>query len=196
MHAQIETLHGRASEPVIGALADLRIAVFREFPYLYEGSVAYERKYLKSYAACAESTLVLARDGARVVGVATALPLTAHLDALLPPLRAAGYDPNDVYYFSESVLLPEYRGRGLGHRFFDEREAAARRYGKRIAAFCAVVRPDAHPRTPSAYVPHDAFWQKRGYRKRTDLVTEFSWRELGDLVETAKPMVFWLRELT
>jgi len=79
--------------------------------------------------------------------------------------------------------------------FFDEREAAAKRYGFRIATFCAVDRPDDHPLRPKDYVPHDAFWTKRGYTKRPDIVAKFEWRDLNEAVATDKPMTFWLREL-
>ncbi len=191
----VSVLHGQAIESALGELAALRIAVFREFPYLYEGSVAYEEKYLESYARCEESTVVLARDGERVVGASTAMPLTAHSDAVMQPLKAAGFDPAEVYYFGESVLLAKYRGQGLGHRFFDERERAARERGYRFATFCAVVRPDDHAKKPSRYVPHDAFWTKRGYQKRADTAGRPSWPDAGDEEETAKPMVFWVKEL-
>lgn len=191
----VSVLHGQAIEGALRELAALRIAVFREYPYLYEGTVAYEENYLASYARCDYSTVVLARDGERVVGASTAMPLTVHSQAVVQPLKAAGFDPDDVYYFGESVLLPAYRGLGLGHRFFDERERAARERGYRFATFCAVVRPDDHPKKPSEYVPHDAFWTKRGYQKRQDIVGELSWLEVGEAAETAKPMVFWLKTL-
>lgn len=42
-------------------IARLRITVFCEWPYLYEGSLAYERNYLAHYANCADGVLVIAR---------------------------------------------------------------------------------------------------------------------------------------
>lgn len=180
-------------ERELDALAALRIAVFREYPYLYEGTREYEQRYLRSYAT-PRSVLVVARDGAQLVGAATATPLLQHGDAVAPPLCAAGYDPARVYYFGESVLLHAYRGRGLGHAFFDQREAAAREHGFEVTAFCAVERPDEHPKKPAGYVPHDAFWSRRGYTKRADIVTTFSWRDRGEPSESEKKMVFWLKE--
>ncbi len=44
------------------------IEVFRAFPYLYEGSAEYERKYLSTYARSPGSIFVLAFDGDEVVG--------------------------------------------------------------------------------------------------------------------------------
>ena len=195
---EIERLEGTDVERHLDALARLRIAVFREYPYLYDGSLAYEQRYLRGFAEHAASTLVIARDGADVVGASTALPLLAHGDAdvLGPALEAAGYAPARVYYFGESVLLPAYRGQRIGHAFFDEREAAARAHGYPIAAFCAVERPDDHPARPAPYVPHDAFWSRRGYVKRPAAVAMFRWTDLGDAHESAKPMVFWTKELT
>jgi GNAT superfamily N-acetyltransferase len=189
----VERLTGADIEPRLDALAQLRIAVFREFPYLYAGSLAYEREYLRRFAASPRSTLVIARASDEVVGAATATPLLEHGEAEVASeaLRTIGIDPARVYYFGESVLLAAHRGRGIGHAFFDHREAAAREHGFAIASFCAVVREQV----PAGYAPHDGFWTKRGYQRRPEAVAQFWWRDLGDDKETAKPMVFWTKEL-
>jgi hypothetical protein len=191
----IEALNGPAALPYLGDLAALRTEVFKEFPYLYEGTPEYEHRYLKNYAEHERSVIVLARDGDQVVGASTAMPMIEHSENLAPVLGKAGFDPERIYYFGESVLRASYRGHRIGHAFFDHREAAASKHGFDITAFCAVVRPDDHPLRPSDYVPHDAFWSKRGYVKREDIVTRFEWRDVGDADESDKPMVFWLKEL-
>ena len=192
---QVKVISGRDIAPWLEAVARLRIAVFREWPYLYDGDVAYEERYLAPYATTADALVAIAWAGDELVGAATALPLTAHSDEVVPPLAAAGYDPATVYYFGESVLRRDFRGRGLGHRFFDEREAFARARGYRTAAFCAVDRPADHPRRPADYVPLDRFWGKRGFVRRPDIVGQFAWKDLDAEAETAKPMVFWTKAL-
>lgn len=195
MSVSVEALSGASVEPYLDALAALRIEVFREYPYLYDGTLEYEQRYLRSYAASPLSVVVLARDGQQVVGAATALPLSDHSEELAPVLTAAGFDPKRVYYFGESVLRASYRGRGIGHAFFDHREAAARKHGFAIATFCAVQRPANHPRKPSGYVPHDVFWRKRGYEPRPDMLASFAWQDLDEAAESPKPMLFWMKEL-
>jgi GNAT superfamily N-acetyltransferase len=191
----VERLSGAAIEPYLADLAALRIEVFREFPYLYEGTLDYESRYLRSYAASERSLVVIAREGSTVVGASTAMPATEHDEEVATAFHGAGIDPNAVYYFGESVLRASYRGRGIGHAFFDHRESRARELGFQLASFCAVVRPPDHPNKPADYVPHDAFWSKRGFNKRPELRAEFAWRDLGDARETRKPMVFWTKQL-
>ncbi|MCC5806634.1 MAG: GNAT family N-acetyltransferase [Opitutales bacterium] len=192
----VNALHGRDAEPFADAVAALRITVFREFPYLYDGSPDYERGYLQRYFECPDSVVVLAREGGEVVGASTGMPLDAEEAEFRAPFENAGHDTAAIYYFGESILLPRLRGRGIGHRFFDEREARARRLGRFThCAFCAVERPADHPRRPRGYRPHDAFWTKRGYTRQPTLRTAFTWQDLDEPEPSPKPMVFWTRKL-
>ncbi len=191
----LKRLTGDELSGALDDLAQLRITVFREWPYLYEGDLDYERRYLAKFAASDGAVIVGAFDDGKLVGAATGAPLSDHFDEFAAPFRRAGLDPKRYFYFGESVLLRPYRGRGIGVRFFEEREAVARAQGYDRVAFCGVVRPDDHPSKPADYVPLDRFWRNRGYRPMAGIASEFPWRDIGDLQETLKPMRFWARDL-
>jgi len=195
VHLTFETLRGAALHPLLPALARLRIEVFREWPYLYEGDEAYERRYLRAYADAPGAAVVVCRAGEEVVGAATCEPMTEGHAPVRAAFLAAGLDPARHCYFGESVLLPRWRGQGAGVRFFEEREAHARALGLPFAAFCGVVRDPADPRRPPGYVPLDAFWRKRGYAPRPDLVVSFDWKEIGAEADTPHPLSFWVKDL-
>lgn len=190
-----ETLSGPALHPLLPEVAGLRIAVFRDWPYLYAGDAASEQAYLRAYAEAPNAAIIICRDGERVVGAATCEPMDQGHPPVAACFRAAGLDPTRICYFGESVLLPAYRGRGAGVRFFTEREAHARRLALPQAAFCAVQRNPADPRCPAGYRPLDAFWRKRGYTARPELVVRFNWKEIGQAVETAHDLMFWTKIL-
>lgn len=192
-----ETLSGAALTARLDALAGLRIKVFREWPYLYDGDAAYEARYLAAYAA-SPGALVVAASTAKgeAVGMATCQPGREASERLRASWQAAGLDVDALCYFGESVLLTEYRGQGAGVRFFIEREAHARRLGLSIAAFCSVVRNENNPRRPQDYTPLDDFWRKRGYTPRPDISTVMQWREVGDTRETPHALSFWIKNLS
>ncbi|MGE0334618.1 MAG: GNAT family N-acetyltransferase [Gammaproteobacteria bacterium] len=195
---EIRVLTGRNPEfaTLVPDLARLRITVFREFPYLYDGSAAYEEKYLATYTNCADSVAVIVRDGDRVVGASTGLPLVAETPEFQQPFLAHGYLPATIFYCGESVLLAEYRGRGLYRAFFEGREQHARTLrGFRSMALCAVVRKEDHPRRPPGYAPLDPVWQRFGYVRHPELVTQYEWQDLDEAAPSAKDMVFWLKSL-
>lgn len=74
----IKTLTGQDAElhEYLLDLAHLRIEVFREFPYLYNGNLDYEKNYLATYLQCPQSVVLLALNGAEVIGASTGIPLT------------------------------------------------------------------------------------------------------------------------
>jgi GNAT superfamily N-acetyltransferase len=191
----VSVLIGSSVLEVIPELAKLRITVFREYPYLYEGSVEYEQKYLKRYAESEQCIVVIVRDGETIVGASTGMPLSSEASEVVDPIRKAGHQIKEWFYLAESVLLPDYRGRRLGHRFFEERITHAQGCGYKKACFCAVVRPEIHPMQPSNYLSLEPLWNRHGFQKADGIETTFSWREIGEQQETKKTMAYWVREL-
>ncbi|SDL82249.1 GNAT family N-acetyltransferase [Siphonobacter aquaeclarae] len=189
-------LTGKDIESVFKDLARLRIEVFRAFPYLYEGSMAYEKEYLKTYFRSERAFLFGVRAGERLIGATTCIPLEDETEEVREPFLRAGIAPASVFYFGESLLLPEWRGHGLGHRYFDEREAHARSFGTfRMTCFCSVVRTENHPARPADYRPHDVFWRKRGYQPEPALRSFFDWTDIGETESTPKEMVYWTKPI-
>ncbi|MES2440798.1 MAG: GNAT family N-acetyltransferase [Verrucomicrobiota bacterium] len=191
---QIHELRGVELEPWLDALGRLRIRVFSEYPYLYDGSLEYERRYLKIYQNAAGSLVVLVTDShGAPVGATTCLPLAEEGPEFQAPFLAEGHDVGGIMYFGESILLPEWRGLGLGKEFFDRREAHARRSGMRTTTFCAVDRPEDHPQRPAGFRPLDGFWRSRGYIKQPSLQATFSWKEIGEETGSPKTLTFWMK---
>jgi len=195
MSIRVEALTGVRLAAHLPDVARLRIDVFREYPYLYDGDLDYEAKYIAAFAASPNAVIVAAFDGGEVVGASTAAPLATQMDEITAPFVARGEDLDAYFYFGESVLSPAYRGHGLGVRFFGARETHARTCGAKITTFCAVVRSDDHPKRPEDYVPLDAFWGKRGYAPKPGLICHLSWKEIGASQESPIPMQFWMKRL-
>lgn len=193
---RVVTLVGAALSDYISALAALRIEVFREWPYLYAGTMDYEQRYLQTYVDSPRALIVLALAGEEVVGAATGLPLVDETTEFQRPFIEQGFAPEEVFYCAESVLRAPWRGHGMGRRFFDERERHALALGGfRYSAFCRVERADDHPLRPAAYRPLDTFWERRGYREQRQLRTQYGWQDVGAEVSSDKPMTFWLKRL-
>ncbi len=190
-----QILSGAAVTAALDDLAALRIRVFGDWPYLYDGDLAYERDYVASYRDNPDAILVAALSQGQVVGAATGVPMEDHEEDFAAPFAATGIALTDIFYCAESVLLPQFRGQGAGHHFFDAREAKARELGRTYAAFCAVMRPQDHPSRPADYRPLDAFWRKRGYAPLDGVIAKFRWRDHGDHDQTEKPLQFWMKTL-
>jgi GNAT superfamily N-acetyltransferase len=192
---RVERLTGPALAAALPDVARLRIEVFHAFPYLYDGDAAYEERYLQVYRDSADAILVGAFDGARLVGVATGTPMEDHAADFGAAMARCGVPLDHIFYCAESVLLPGYRGRGIGHRFFDLRESHARAMGRSHAAFCGVIRPPEHPARPDGYRPLDPFWRARGYAPVPDAIARFRWKEVGQTTETQHALQFWMRAI-
>ena len=87
---------GPAIAPIVGDLARLRVDVFRDWPYLYDGEPEYERRYLAKYAR-GDSIVVAAYAGDEMVGAATGMPLADHADDFAAAFDGSGIDLSTVF---------------------------------------------------------------------------------------------------
>lgn len=191
----VRVLTGPALEAALDDVAALRIAVFRDWPYLYDGTLDYERQYLATYRDNPGALLVGAFHEGRLIGASTSTRMEDHAEAFAAPLRQIEVPVTSILYGAESVLLPPYRGIGMGHRFIDVREDHARALGRSHVAFASVTRPADHPLRPSDARTNDAFWRGRGYAPLPGVEALFSWRDVGDAEESEKPLQFWMRAI-
>ncbi len=192
---RVERLTGAALVEALPDVARLRISVFRNWPYLYDGDEIYENEYLQTYRDSENAILVGAFDGRRLIGASTGTPLEDHAEDFTAAFTNTSLNLSDIFYCAESVLLPEYRGQGLGHAFFDAREAHARNLGRTYSTFCGVQRPQDHPLRPDNYRPLDAFWSKRGYAPIAGAVASFQWKDIDQASENDHDLQFWIRTL-
>lgn len=190
---KIIRLKGQDIIAFIPELAKLRINIFKDYPYLYEGDLDYEHDYLQTYVQCPESIIVLAMAQDKVIGASSAIPLEFETIAFQKPFLDRHISVKNIFYLGESVLQPEYRGRNIYRHFFSEREAAAQEYGCNLTAFAAIERAADDPRKPQHYVSLDEVWKHFGYEKHPELHTYFEWKEIGEDRQTPKPLMFWLK---
>lgn len=106
MHLKI--LKSTEAREHLQAIAWLRISVFQEWPYLYQGSLEYERAYLEHIFQSDLGLVVLAYDDGALIGVSTAIPLVDADHEIRAPT-------GDIQRSQFSLLHPQL-GKRLGNR--------------------------------------------------------------------------------
>lgn len=110
---EIKVVSAQEIESYIDIIANLRITIFKEYPYLYDGDYTYEQKYLKKFLETPDSLICVAYDENQIVGAITALPLKYEDELIKKPFLNQGISMDTVYYYSEALILQEYRKKGL-----------------------------------------------------------------------------------
>ncbi|NTV49196.1 MAG: GNAT family N-acetyltransferase [Geobacteraceae bacterium] len=190
-----QILTGSAVDDCLNDIASLRIEIFREFPYLYDGRREDELHYLKLYSVTPDSFVIIVKEGEKVAGAATGMPLRHETTELVEPFNGTSYPVDEIFYVGELLFYPEHRNRGMGMQVVRMVEEHVRSYSTYRYLTCAtVVRPDNHPLRPSDYIPIDRFLAHTGFNLLPGITMSFTWLET-DGVRRSHPMNFWIKEL-
>jgi len=190
-----QLLTGAAIADALDDLATLRLDIFPEYPYLYQGGREDELTYLGTYAEAPDACVIIAYDGSAIIGAATGMPLI-HEDAqMLDAFAGTTFPLIEVYYVGELLFRPAYRHCGLGQKLLARLESHIRSRGHYRMLTCATVeRPDNHPLRPRYYTPITRFLARTGFARLSGVATSFMWREI-DGVKRDHPMQFWSKDL-
>lgn len=192
----VKVLSGEEAQQYWKDIATLRIQMFREFPYLYEGSYEYEKDYLDIYFRSSASVILLFFAGDKVVGFSSAIPLKEEMDEIKSPFLAHNIDASKYLYVGEFMLKPEYRqGISLGLSVAQFYEDYARGFGREKLVFMTVQRPDNHAARPSDYRSLEPLWCRRSFKKREDLHIHITWEQIDTHREENNVLDIWEKDL-
>jgi hypothetical protein len=195
MNLRLKVLAGEDFNLYEDELAKLRLSIFCEYPYLYDGNLSYDKDYVNRYDKNKDSTIILILDDTNLVGVSTSTPLKNEILKIQQPFIDDGYNIEEIYYLVESILLSPYRGQGIYHQLFTERELVAKNALFKYTAFCAIERSDSDPRKPKNYKDLKEIWARYGYKEHPELVTNIDWKEIGVDEMKSHKLVFWVKKL-
>jgi GNAT superfamily N-acetyltransferase len=190
-----QLLAGTAIADARDEVATLRLEIFREYPYLYQGRREDELTYLCTYFEAPDACVILAYDGDAVIGAVAGIPLI-HEDAqMLDAFAETAFSPDEAYYVGELLFRPAYRNGGLGQKLLARLESHLRSLGRYSTLTCATLeRPDDHPLRPRDYIPITRFLAHTGFDRLSGVTTSFTWREI-DGVKRDHLMQFWSKPI-
>ncbi len=170
----------------IEQVARLRIKIFKEYPYLYDGNLEQEREYLKPYIESQDGILIIAKDGDKSIGAITGLPLRESMQELKDCYARESQNIDDMFYLGEVVLLKEYRGKGIGIFLYKalEEYLSSKKYSKIV--FCAIAKEGNDQKKSK-----ENYYKRLGFIRRFDLSLNVSYKKIGEEFETESKMNIW-----
>jgi GNAT superfamily N-acetyltransferase len=189
----MKVLQGNEIKDYVDELGRFRMEIFKEFPYLYEGSLEYERKYLSRYAGSSESVLILMKDARGLMGACTGIPLHDEDTDFVRPFQEV--DIEEIFYIGEVMVRADSRGKGLGTNLLSKMLDLITGSRFKIVCFYTVDRGTSHPLRPHNYKSPVRLWKKFGFVKDPEKLVYFRWKDLGNSIETDKPMNVWIKKL-
>lgn len=181
-------LYGEQITPYNEAIISLVNEVFYDYPYLYQGNCPGYDESLCAYAQSMNSLVVLALDEEKVIGLATGIPINESWvkDDL---------DLQGAYYLGELVVLPSYRGQGLGYKMGKEIESFARDHKYSLLTLLSIDEALLEARAPNGYISSSCTFKKLGYSKHPNLYYDGSWINVGESEPIPHRHRFWTKAL-
>lgn len=193
---KLQVIRGHQFQKYLHAVADLRMSIFREYPYLYDSDMQSELDYLKGYSTSKNSLLIIVQDQEKVVGALTGIPLGEMDKAFLPPFVKGHLPIRSIFYLGEMLLLKEYRGKKLGYKMYKTFEDLVKQTGQyKMIAIAEVIRDKNDPRKPKHYIPARKLWEKLGFVEHPEMIMQFSYKQVDSAGKVPNSLVFSFREL-
>jgi GNAT superfamily N-acetyltransferase len=189
----MEILNGNGIKNYIDELGRFRIEIFKEFPYLYEGDLEYERKYLSRYPESPEGILILTKDTRGLIGACTGIPLQDEDTEFVKPFQTVNIE--EIFYIGEVMVRADSRGKGLGTMLLSKMLDLITGSRFKTACFYTVDRGINHPLRPNNYNSSESLWKRFGFVKDPEKLVYFRWKDLGHSTKTDKPMNVWIKKL-
>lgn len=197
---EFKTYQGKDISPFIDEIGQIRLDLFKEFPYLYKGDLDYERAYLSEYSKDDQSLLILVYSGNKIVAFITGTAISSQhsiTEDAFELFQSKGLKPSDYYYIGEIIVLKDYRSFNLSSRLLKEVENFALENGYSSSCFLTVVRDNDHPLRPEDYKDSSKLWKFHNY-KQMNLYTKYKWNTIindSEAIYQENTLEYWSKSL-
>ena len=194
----IKLLTGSNIKPVLPFIAYQRITTFRDYPYLYQGTLEEESAYLNLCSSSPDAVVAVAYSNAEPVGFLTGMSLVVfdeHCPGTIEGFRKEHLDSESCYYLPEIIIVSAHRKQGLARRLFSTIEDYARKKGYKTTSILTENADDLQK--PKGYLSQDPLWRKLGYVKSPIMInTDWDTIQLNESVKKqTHTLTFWLKKL-
>lgn len=194
-------LIGPEAKKYVTDIANIRIQVFKEFPYLYAGTLEYEQEYSDYFSKDERAILIAAMQDERIIGFITGMPLSLEnplTKDVAQKLLAKGLtDISHYYYLGEAIVLAEYRKPLLIYNLFKKFKEETKNFTYQKIGILTVIRDKNHPLRPAGYRSIESILKYFKFHP-TDIIIDFEWptfQASGEIENAANPMLFWEHEV-
>lgn len=191
---QIKTFRGEEITPYTKEFIQIVDQIYREYPYLYNGDDKEYEDYLASYSKTKEAMICFAFEGKEVIGIAAGMPMSMTRKSYQKPLLANSYKLDSLFYLGEFGLKPEYHGKGIEEKMYQEIENFALA-GQFKELFLFEVE-SSKPVAKKSYIPQNDFWKKNGFIRHPELNFVINWVNINEKFESPHLAIYWIKKLT
>lgn len=196
---EIKIFTGESLENLRSFVVNLRITIFKEYPYLYEGNVKEENAYFDWFSKLPNTAIAVAYLDAKPIGFTSGtsfVDFDEHFQGSVDIFTKAKLEAKNYYYFPEILILPEHDNDLINYRLFEALENHAKKLNYKSGCF-VTEEHESHPLKPQDYKPLDYLWHLLDYTKSA-LIINFSWSTIqADKSSKDKKhaLIYWLKKL-
>lgn len=179
---------------MIPAIAQFRIESFKEYPYLYAGTLEREYEYLELYKNN-KHALAIYRIESKQEVVVIGAPLVAVFPEVKPIFESAQLDANSFYFMEEATFTIE------DDRLLSEMvamvETKIKKWGYENLRLLTIREEENHPLKPVNYQSIELLLEKIGF-VQTTLAIPTSYATIcdDDVVEQREhEFIFWTKKV-
>ena len=191
----IRAFSGQEARKYFNDIAQIRLSLFSQYPYLYKGTLEDERNYLEIYFQSPDAVILLVFDNEKVVGFSNSIPLTQESEEMKTPFKKQGLNLKEYLYVGEVMVYPDYQHKGIARKFFEFHEHKARTQGYSKVVFMTVNRPENHTFKPTDYRSLEPIWRHFGYEIVPGLVIDFEWTQIDTNIATQNCLAIWQKNI-
>ena len=196
-NVSLKVFKGNEITPYVSDITQLSLQIYREYPYLYEGTEEEYLPFIQRYSESNDGIASILFDDKKLIGVCIGMPLNEMRDNYLGNFSSITKEELDsLYYLGEFLLLKQYRSQGNGKQMYTsfENEVIKKSLYKTLC-FCKIQEFLEHPSQPDNYFSMNNFWKQSEYVAREDLSFNVDWVNVNETTLSPHQLYFWFKPL-